>query len=131
MNVARCDMGTGMTADEVAELTGRADVAGVRAYRSAVGRATREVARTLPAAAWDEILARADTARAAAVGAFGPNDDWSDDIGHRPWQAHPRGDQLAVALLWSRHDPQTPPRWPRARYTTAPSIQQEGDAAWA
>ena len=37
MNVPRPDMGTGMTADEVAVLSEHADVAAVRRYRSAVG----------------------------------------------------------------------------------------------
>src|SRR5215510_6586982 len=41
MNVLRPDLGTGMTADEVAALTEQADVEAVRAYRSAVGRRTR------------------------------------------------------------------------------------------
>ena len=56
MRVARRDMGTGMTAAEVAELSERADVAAVRAYRSAVGLRTREVVLSLPRAAWDEEL---------------------------------------------------------------------------
>ena len=47
MNVARPDMGTGMTAAEVADLSEQADVAAVRAYRSAVGLRTREVVQTL------------------------------------------------------------------------------------
>ena len=102
MNVARCDMGTGMTADEVAELTGRAAVAAVRAYRSAVGRRTREVVRGLRPEAWDETLGLEDTTRAAGVEAFGPNDDWIDGVGHRPWQGLTRGDQLGNTAI--RHN---------------------------
>jgi DinB superfamily len=102
MRIARPDMGTGMTADEVAELSERADVAAVRAYRSAVGRRTREVVQTLRPAAWDEVLGLEDTSRAAAVGAFGPNDDWVDGVGHRPWQGHSRGHQLGQTAI--RHN---------------------------
>ncbi|HEU4369852.1 MAG TPA: DinB family protein [Methylomirabilota bacterium] len=102
MNVARPDMGTGMTVDEVAELSERADVAGVRAYRSAVGARTREAVGALPPAAWDEILTLEDTARAADAGAFGPNDLWIDGIGHPPWQGHARGDQLGGTAI--RHN---------------------------
>jgi hypothetical protein len=46
-------IGTGMTDDEVSELTRRADVEAVRAYRDAVVHCTREVVRTLAPAAWD------------------------------------------------------------------------------
>jgi DinB superfamily len=102
MRIARPDMGTGMTADEVAELSERADVAAVRAYRSAVGRRTREVVQALRPAAWDEVLGLEDTSRAAAVGAFGPNDDWVEGVGHRPWQGHSRGHQLGQTAI--RHN---------------------------
>jgi len=102
MNIPRPDMGTGMTAGEVATLSERADVAEVRRYRSAVGVRTREVIQTLPAGAWDEILNLADTTRAAAVGAFGPNDEWVEDVGHRPWQGHTRGHQLGQTAI--RHN---------------------------
>jgi len=102
MNVTRADMGTGMTADEVAALSTRADVAAVRAYRSAVGVRTREVVGALAPGAWDETLGLADTTRAHAVGAFGPNDDWVDGVGHRPWQDVARGDQLGSTAL--RHN---------------------------
>jgi hypothetical protein len=102
MRVARRDMGTGMTAAEVAELSERADVAAVRAYRSAVGLRTREVVLSLPRAAWDEELGLADTTGAAEAGAFGPNDDWIAGVGHRPWQGHSRGHQLGQTTI--RHN---------------------------
>jgi len=102
MNIARRDMGTGMTDAEVSELTARADVAAVRAYRSAVGTRTREVVGGLAPAAWDGIVGLEDTARAAAAGAFGPNDLWIEGVGHPPWQAHPRGDQLGGTAI--RHN---------------------------
>src|SRR5262245_18157029 len=52
MNVAWRIIGTGMTDDEVADVTGRADVAAVRAYRTGVGLRTREVVQSLRADAW-------------------------------------------------------------------------------
>ncbi len=102
MRVSRRDMGTGMTADEVAELSDGVDVAAVRAYRSAVGIRTREVVQTLGREAWDETLGLEDTTRAAAAGAFGPNDEWTDGVGHRPWQGHSRGHQLGQTAI--RHN---------------------------
>jgi DinB superfamily len=102
MRVNRRDMGTGMTPGEVAELSERADVTAVRAYRTAVGVCTREVVAALPPERWDEILGLHDTTRAAAVGAFGPNDEWLDGVGHLPWQDHTRGDQLGATAI--RHN---------------------------
>ena len=102
MNVPEVHMGSGMTAAEVAALSERADVAAVRAYRSAVGVRTREIVAALAPAAWDEIQGLADTARAAAVAAFGPNDDWIAGVGHRPWQGISRGDQLGSSAI--RHN---------------------------
>jgi DinB superfamily len=102
MRIPRRDMGTGMLADEVAELSERADVAAVRAYRVAVGVRTREIARALRPEVWDETLDLTDTTRAARVGAFGPNDEWIEGVGHRPWQGHSRGHQLGQTAL--RHN---------------------------
>jgi hypothetical protein len=95
-------IGTGMPDDEVSELTRRADVAAVRAYRDAVGRRTREVVRALAPAAWDEPVERADTARAAEAGAFGPRAGWVDDVGFKPWQEQSRAARLSGAAL--RHN---------------------------
>jgi hypothetical protein len=102
MRIGRRDMGTGMTAAEVAELSERADVAAVRAYRSAVGVRTREVVRALHPERWDDTLGLVDTMRAAEAGAFGPNDEWIDGVGHRPWQGHARGHQLGQTAI--RHN---------------------------
>ena len=64
LNVPWRTIGTGMTDDEVSELSTRADVAAVRAYRSGVGLRTREVVTALRPEAWDEILGIAETAPA-------------------------------------------------------------------
>lgn len=102
MNVPWRTIGTGMTDAEVGDLTRRAAVDAVRAYRAAVGRRTREVARALRPEAWDEIVGLADTARAAAAGAFAPNTAWVEGVGYRPWQGHSRAAQLAGSAI--RHN---------------------------
>jgi hypothetical protein len=102
MEVPWRHIGTGMTDDEVSELTRRADVAAVRAYRDAVGRRTRDVVRALPPDAWGEPVTLRDTSRAAAAGAFGPNAPWVDGAGFRPWQDQSRAARLAGAAL--RHN---------------------------
>ena len=99
MNIPWRTIGTGMADGEVADLTKRADVQAVRAYRTAVGRRTRDVVRELRPGAWDEVLGLADTARAAAVGAFAPNTAWVNDIGYKPWQGHSRAAQLASSAI--------------------------------
>ncbi len=48
LNVARRDIGTGMTDDEVNALSANVDIAALRAYRAQVGRRTQEGIRSLP-----------------------------------------------------------------------------------
>ena len=91
-------IGTGMTENEVAEMTARADVAAVRAYRSAVGRRTREVVSALRADAWDDIVGVEDIRRGAAAGAFR---DWVEGTSY-PWLGWTRAEQLASSAL--RHN---------------------------
>ena len=102
MNVPWRIIGTGMTDEEVGELTTRAGVAAVRAYRTAVGLQTRDVVKALRPEAWDEIVGFADTARAAAAGAFRPNSGWVDGVGYKPWQDHSRGERLSGSAI--RHN---------------------------
>jgi hypothetical protein len=102
MRIPDRHMGSGMSADEVGEVSARADVAAVQAYRTAVGRRTREVVGALRPEAWDEILGLADTTRAFVAGAFHPDDDWVEGVGHRPWQGHSRGEQLGSSAI--RHN---------------------------
>jgi hypothetical protein len=98
MNLPWRIIGTGMTDDEVTEMTARADVAAVRAYRSAVGTRTRAVVQALRADAWDEIVGDEDIKRAAATGAFR---DWVEGTKY-PWLGWSRADQLASSAL--RHN---------------------------
>jgi hypothetical protein len=95
-------IGTGMTDEEVGELTRRADLVAVRAYRDAVAQRTRAVVAALAPGAWDEPVERADTLRAHAAGAFGPRAGWSDGAGFPPWQGQSRAERLAGAAL--RHN---------------------------
>ena len=98
MNVPWRIIGTGMTDDAGTEMTGRADITSVRAYRSAVGLRTREVVGTLRPEAWDEIVGVEDIRRAAAAGAL---PDWVEGATY-PWLGWTRGDQLASSAL--RHN---------------------------
>jgi hypothetical protein len=102
LNVPYRHIGTGMTDHQVIELTAGANVAALRAYRDAVGRRTREVVSALPAAAWEEIVGAADTGRAAAAGAFGPNTGWHAGVGYTAWQDQSRAARLGGAAL--RHN---------------------------
>ncbi len=98
MNVPWRTIGTGMTTDEVTEMSTRADVGAVRAYRSAVGRRTQEVVRALRPEAWDEIVEVPDIRRAAAAGALR---DWVEGASY-PWLGWTRAEQLASSAL--RHN---------------------------
>ena len=91
-------IGTGMTDAEVARVSAEADVAAVRAYRSAVGRRTREVVQALTTSAWDEVVDAADIRRAGAAGAFR---DWVDGQSY-PWLGWTRGEQIASSAV--RHN---------------------------
>jgi hypothetical protein len=98
MNVPWRIIGTGMTCDEVTEMTARADIAAVRAYRSAVGLRTREVVVALHPEAWDEIVDVEDIKRGATAGAFR---DWVEAVPY-PWLGWTRGEQLGSSAL--RHN---------------------------
>lgn len=98
MNVPWRIIGTGMTDDEVAGMTARADVASVRAYRSAVGLRTREVVGALRPEAWDVIIGVEDIERGARAGAFRDRVEGTN----YPWLGLTRGDQLASSAL--RHN---------------------------
>jgi DinB superfamily len=71
LGIARRDFGIGMTSPEVSELTQQIDLAGLREYRDAVGRRTREVVGGFRVADWEGEVQAAALERAAAEGAFG------------------------------------------------------------
>jgi DinB superfamily len=91
-------IGTGMTDVEVADVTDHADVAAVRAYRTAVGLRTREVVQTLPADAWEQVVGDEDIQRAIVAGAFGSRHEGRK----HPWLGWTCADQLASSAL--RHN---------------------------
>jgi hypothetical protein len=95
LNVPRRDIGTGMTENEVADLTARVDLVAVRAYRDAVGRRTREVAAALPATAWDEAVGSGDLRRAQQQGAFGA----VAELIAQEWQDKPRAVRLGATAV--------------------------------
>jgi hypothetical protein len=102
MNVPWRTIGTGMSESDVVDLTRRADLGAVPAYRAAVARQTREVVRALRPEAWEQVVGFADTSRAAAAGAFAPNTAWTDGVGYKSWQGHSRAAQLAGSAI--RHN---------------------------
>jgi hypothetical protein len=102
MDIPWRTIGTGMAEPDVADLTKRADIDAVRAYRAAVARQTREVVQAMRPEAWEKIVGLADTSRAAAAGAYAPNTAWTDGVGYPSWQAHSRAAQLAGSAI--RHN---------------------------
>jgi len=95
----RRDTGNGMTSDEVTEFSARVDCAAVFAYRTAVGRRTREVVRALKQEAWDEMVAVDDVLRANAAGAFRTDLTEAITAGKVGWLGHARGDQLSQTAI--------------------------------
>ncbi|MGH2399060.1 MAG: DinB family protein [bacterium] len=76
LRISRRDVGTGMTDEEVEELSRTIDLSSLRAYRAEVGGCTQEVARALPDAEWDRVVDASIVSEAAAQGAFTPESDW-------------------------------------------------------
>ena len=80
LGVARRDIGTGMTPEEVAAFNALIDLAALRAYLEAVKKRTREVVAALPPETWGEEVdaTRVDAAVAAHV--LGANAGWVPPI---------------------------------------------------
>ena len=95
LKVARTDIGTGMTEDEVTDLSETLDLTAARAYRSAVGRRTREVVGSIGGGVLDETVGAADVARASAAGAIGTRAEWLVPF----WQNHSRATRLATVCI--------------------------------
>ncbi len=73
LGIVRRDLGTGMADGEVAELSAQIDIPRLREYRVAVGRRTREIARSLAPQEWDRVVDAASVQKAVDQGAVGPN----------------------------------------------------------
>jgi len=95
LGIGRVDIGTGMTDAEVTDLTRRLDLGAARAYRTAVGKRTREIVTKLRVGAWDEIVTPLDVNRAVAAGAFGPHAGWVEKF----WQGVTRANRLGATAL--------------------------------
>jgi len=85
LDVPRTDVGSGMTEDEVVDLTERADVGAVRAYRDAVGLKTRQVVASLGSDGLEQIVSQSDAAR-------GPR-------GFRAFEGQPRAVELGTSAV--------------------------------
>lgn len=72
LKVARRDLGSGMTYDEVDTFNAEVNVEALLAYREAVGRRTQAVVRELPLTVLAEPIDRAVIERLYAAGAFAP-----------------------------------------------------------
>src|SRR5262245_17938653 len=98
MGLDRRDVGPGMTGDEVAALSARIDVDALRRYHGAVAERHREIAASLPSAAWDEVVPGERVRKAVAAEAMLlPPGQWVADFWAR---GHSRGWYLLqVALL--------------------------------
>ncbi len=81
-----------MSDEEVADLSREINIPHLRAYRQAVGRRTREVARALPPAEWDRIVATSTLEKVVAQGAIVGEAAW---LG-RFWE----GKSKAWGLYW-------------------------------
>jgi hypothetical protein len=81
MRVPRRDIGTGMTDPEVDALSHEVDLAALQAYRNAVGRRTRELARALRPEELEEVVGEPTRLRRCAEeGVFGPNAAWVTEL---------------------------------------------------
>lgn len=90
----RPDFGTGMTVEEVADLSTRIDVPALREYRWAVGRRTREIAQELKP---DDLTARVDLAlvrKTIASGGYGPKADAAQI--EKNWSTRSKGYALST-----------------------------------
>ena len=95
LGIGRVDIGTGMTDAEVTDLSRRLDLAAARAYRTAVGKRTREIVSKLRVGAWDEIVTPLDVNRAVAAGAFGPRAGWVEKL----WQGVTKANRLGATAI--------------------------------
>jgi hypothetical protein len=87
LTVTQRDVGSGMTASEVAAFSARIDIPALRAYRAAVGRRTRERVAAMRPEEFAELVTVADVERAVAVGAFGTEAAWLKSF----WESRPKG----------------------------------------
>lgn len=86
LNVARGDIGTGMTSEEVSELSATIDVPALRGYRAAVGQRTREIVGALPVERLADNVGALQLSRLQEEGALGANGAWLAGV----WDGRPK-----------------------------------------
>ena len=78
IGLARRDLGTGMTADEVGELSDNIDIDALRGYWDATGRRTVEVIRAVGSTGWGDVVPPEQIRRIVHdEGGYGPNAEWT------------------------------------------------------
>lgn len=87
LNLSCRDVGTGMTDAEVAGVSGRVDVSGLRAYRAAVGRRTRQIIGGLRPDDLTGVPDGAHVRRLLDEGALGEQARWLATA----WESRPKG----------------------------------------
>ena len=95
LGVRRREVGTGMTADEVADVSATVDLAALRAYSQAVGHRTRQLVTAIRPADLDEVVIDARVRRAVGELVTGPA---VDDL-FRHWRGLTRGHFLVWLAL--------------------------------
>lgn len=91
----RREIGTGMTAAEVDDLSARIDLDALLAYRAAVGTRTRALIAGVSPGTLGEIVGAARVARAGDAGAFGPRAGWVAEA----WATRPREFLLTYTII--------------------------------
>jgi len=76
LGLSRHDIGSGMSDDEVADMTQRVDIPALRAYRAAVGQRTREVVAGMRPQQLDELIDIARVEQLFADGVFSEQSGW-------------------------------------------------------
>jgi hypothetical protein len=100
LNAPRRDIGTGMTSDEVTDLSGRIDLTALRAYWDALYRRTLAIVRDLPADALAEPIDRDYMRRMIAEEAvLGPRAGWVEAM----WAARPNRGWFLAQLALAHH----------------------------
>jgi hypothetical protein len=90
LRIDRVDIGTGMTPEEVAELSERVDVTALRNYRLAVGHRTREILTDIDATTLDKPV---DAQHQWAAQVLGEHAGWVGDL----WTSWRKRDFLYMA----------------------------------
>jgi hypothetical protein len=93
LNVARRDFGTGMSKDDVAELSNRINLSALWDYRDSVGRRTQAMVRDLWQEGWTTPIEVTGLRRAADIGIFKPEDA-------QGMEAYLPGRSRESALMW-------------------------------